>query len=489
MQHGLARSSGSRQRGAFVILAFAISLILPAGSGAAGGLSTPSFVRSWEATPEGIQVAVDPGGDILVLTRKSTNARQVFRFTAEGAPVADGGFEVPGQYGGLATDSAGHVYVAGSGELRMYTSTGGLLATFELERPVQGRVAVDANDHVYLTESGGNSAPVINEYAFEGGEPTLVHTAPFIGDADPIYVPQGYFDVVTDSTGYVYANGNSTSNRYIARFPPGFVGPHELLDDCSGAGYYNCFPGSGLAIAMSRFTSGDEEALYVAGGRTDTSVSTRGTQVHSLTRPTGGRQHFGPQPDPSGAGVSAFDVAASPCRASVYTLNAVFGGPNGTFSGNRIEQYDTHVAPTACAGPRVAAIGDLNKRVYRLRAVKSAPGPCTRCAAILPSGEFARPGAGRRLPRGAATAKPTRGAKLKFDTSVGGDLTFAFRGPRGKKAKRRGGFVYAAHVGPNTVRFTGVIRKGRPLAAGSYRATVRTVDGATVERFKVQLAR
>ena len=167
-------------------------------------------------------------------------------------------------------------------------------------------------------------------------------------------------------------------------------------------------------------------------------------------------------------------------------LNNVFGAPGGTFSGNRIEEYSTQVEPTACATLPVAAIGGLNKSLYKLRPIKGAKGPCLQCAAILPSGEFAQRGdaPGTR----ALGAKPKRGADLKFDASVAGDLTFTFSGPRGKRAKPRGGFVYAAHLGANSVRFSGVIAE-RPLPPGVYRGTVRTIDSATADRFKIEISR
>jgi hypothetical protein len=479
---------------AFATAVLAIALVAPSAAGAAGALSTPSFVRSWESQPAGTfgtQLAVDPTGDVLLLAKADGGSSLVFRWTADGTPVS--ALLVPrvGPAAGLATDAVGHIYIAGYGALRMYTSSGGLLATFPLSRPMQGKMASDPNGHLFLTESvlttqvpGGD--PVINEYGLDTGEPVLLHTAAFPGTAADGYSPPGFFDVAVDSAGNVYGNGVSTTNQFIARFPPGLAGPTDFIDSCSGAA---CSVGFGLAIANSRFSSGDEEALYVAGGRTSGTPPTDGTQVDTITPPISGRETFGPQPGPGGGFASAVDVAASPCHASVYTLSNIFGGPGSTFSGNRIEQYDTHVPPTACGTLPVAVIGGLNKSLYRLRPIKGAVGPCTPCAALLPTGEFAERAVGAESQPGAHQPNPKQGAKLKFDASVAGDLTFTIRGPLDGHTRRQGGFVYAAHLGANAPRFSGVMRrKHHPLDPGIYRVGVKTIDGATVERFKIQMA-
>jgi hypothetical protein len=132
-------------------------------------------------------------------------------------------------------------------------------------------------------------------------------------------------------------------------------------------------------------------------------------------------------------------------------------------------------------------IGALNKARYKLRPIKGAVGPCAVCARILPSGEFAEPDVGPQGQPGAHPPNAKQGAKLRFDASVAGDLTFTFRGPLDGHTKRQGGFVYPAHLGANAPLFSGVMRKHHPLDPGTYRAAVRTIDGATVGRFKFEI--
>jgi hypothetical protein len=109
------------------------------------------------------------------------------------------------------------------------------------------------------------------------------------------------------------------------------------------------------------------------------------------------------------------------------------------------------------------------------------PGPCTVCAPFGPSGEFIR----RPAEGTTALAKGKGGTTLKFKASVPGDLTFTFR----KKARKLGGFVYAAHEGKNRLRFTGAIQPRRPLAPGRYKVAVTTVKDEVVGRLRVDVKR
>ena len=290
------------------------------------------------------------------------------------------------------------------------------------------------------------------------------------------------------SDGSIFANGVSATSRFIVRYTPGLGGPPLAIDECSGPDFYSCFPGYGLAVTPTKFTSGDEDALYVASGRTDTSVGASGTQIHSLTRPVGGLAIFGPQSD--GVFETALDVAGSPCRASVYVLNNLFGNPDGTFSANQIEQYATQVPATPCAQILGGSIGKFSKPKYKLRPLASATRPCVPCAGFTASGEFIRPAAGKSG-LSAANRKARRGIKVRFDATAPGDLTFTVRGPLGgdRKARSRGGFVYDAAQGSNTLKLTGVIKPRRPLAPGTYKVKVSSTNRAAQGGFKLEVAK
>ena len=489
---GACRTCVVNLRATFVFLSasFAI-LIAPSDlAGAAGQLTTPSYAGSWNlptnAPDESArQIAVAPSGDVYVLTSRPPGISRILHFTHDGTLVDEAATQTGAR--GIATDGAGHVLVAGAGKLLKLTSGLGVLAEYDLARETQGRIAYEAGGHLLVTESGDGAEPVITRYALGGGAPVAVASASFPGAADLGYTPPGFFDVAAGSDGSIYANGVSTTSRFIVRYTPGLGGPPAPVDECSDANFYACFPGYGLAIAKTHFSNGDEDALYVAGGRTDTSVNTTGTQVHSLTRPLGGRATFGPQSD--GVPETANDVAASPCRASVYVLDNLFGGPGGTFSGNQVEQYTTHVPATVCTGIPEGSVGAFSKPKYTLRPLASATRPCVPCAGFAASGDFVGPAAGRHTLASLKRRAP-RGTDVVFEATAAGDLTFAFRGPLGGNGqpRARGGFVYDAVQGSNTLKLTGVIKPRKPLAPGVYRVAVSSAAGQPQGGFRLKVA-
>jgi hypothetical protein len=472
--------------GAALVVAAAVAVAAPSAAVAAGTLQVPSFVNLWQvANSAGAsQIAVSPTGAVYVVHRTPGGDSRVQKFAADGTPIPGEGFVVPDTpLYALGIDSQGHLFVAGEsdGELLEYTSTGGQLASFKLAREVQGRMEIGIDGHLYVTENDYGGAPVLDEYSLAAPKPKLVNTGAFPGTASNCCFPPGFFDVALDSAGNAYVNGNSTTSRFIGYFGPGLAGSPSTILSCANQGN-TCSPGYGLAIAPTRFDTGDEPALYVANGASNIATVTSGrTEVYSLTPPVGPRGAFGPQPDPPPTFSSSLDVAASPCKAAVYVLDNVFGAPGATFSGNRIERYDTHVPPAACGGLQAAVIGKFKKPALTLVPLPKPPGPCTVCAPFGPSGEFIR----RPTEGTTALAKGKAGATLKFKASVPGDLTFTFR----RKARKVGGFVYAAHEGKNKLRFTGAIQPRRPLAPGRYKVAVTTVKDKVVGRLKVDVKR
>jgi hypothetical protein len=474
-------------------VAAAAALAAPSAAVAAGTLQVPSFVNVWQV-PNSVgasQIAVSPTGAVYVVNKTPIGDSRVQKFAVDGTPIPGEGFVIPDTpLYALAIDSQGHVFVAGEndGQLLEYTSTGGELASFKLAREVQARMEIGGDAHLYVAENDYGGASVLDEYSLAGPKPKLVHTGAFPGTVQTGYFPPGFFDVALDSAGNAYVNGASTTQRFIGYFAPGLAGAPTTILSCANPSN-TCSQGYGLAIVRSRFDTGDEQALYVANAASNLATITSGrTEVYSLTPPVGPRGAFGPQPDPPPTFSSSLDVAASPCYGAVYILDNVFGGPGFTFSGNRIERYDTHATSSGCTnGLQAAVIGKFTKSNYTLVPLPKPPGPCTVCAPFGPSGEFIRRPAKTSTP----LAKRKGGATLKFKASVAGDLTFTFRGPveRGKKAKKRGGFVFAAHQGKNKIRFTGAIQPRRPLAPGLYKVGVTTVDREGVGRLKFDVRR
>jgi hypothetical protein len=64
------------------------------------------------------------------------------------------------------------------------------------------------------------------------------------------------------------------------------------------------------------------------------------------------------------------------------------------------------------------------------------------------------------------------GLALRFRASTAADVTLTLKRVAGPGVKTSlGGFVFPARRGRNRVRFSGVMREGRPLSAGVYRVT------------------
>jgi hypothetical protein len=189
---------------------------------------------------------------------------------------------------------------------------------------------------------------------------------------------------------------------------------------------------------------------------------------------------------PGSAFTNVAQVAASPCQHSVYELVNVYGNPGTTFSGNEIQQFDTHGPSVPCASV-IAASVSATVHGYTVIPVPGATGPCVPCAAIRASGAPFPAAAGRAAPDATVSKRIHRGVTLKVKSSAAADLTFQFKKLRpGRKPAAIGGFLYPATAGQNSIRFTGVLRKGRPLRPGKYRVTVTGGKGAVHFRLRVK---
>ena len=120
--------------------------------------------------------------------------------------------------------------------------------------------------------------------------------------------------------------------------------------------------------------------------------------------------------------------------------------------------------------------------------------PCIPCILLGKSGVEAGRDRRRIARRSRRRRRQTRapggkGLKLKFESTAAADVSFLFRGPtEGKgKPKKRGGFLYAAGAGTNKLKFTGVLKKGKPLRPGTYKTTVSDAAGQTLEKFKTKV--
>ena len=471
------------------VMAASLSILLLAASASAAFVA-PSFLRQWDLGPaEGSHsarsIATDPFGDVYVLIEIGGGVGRVLKYHDDGTPVNGQWLDpVPAQ-GALATDPLGHVYIATRTELFEFTSSGGLLGEFEPVRFAGGPIAIDGSGHVYANGTDGKGLlRALNEYAFTEGDFQLLHSAPYPGTPNGSFLPFGFFGLAVDPLGNVYASGISSTDRFLIKFGPELSEPTSYLEDCP-ASVVTCAGGFGLAYTSSDVstTAGEEPTLYASAGyRSGDSANFYRMGVYGIAAgPPGSSQYlgsFGQVPVPSGSFTSVGQVAASPCHAAVYELVTEFGGPNNTISGNAVQEFDTHALATPCAAQLVAVVSGFARR-YVLRAGKRGSGPCVPCAAVLPSGAFAAPHEG-------TAGKGKDGVRLRFRSSAAADARFILRRIGGEGPKRKlGGFVYAAHAGPNAPRFSGVLGKGRRLTAGIYEVTVTA--GGNQEDFKLEV--
>jgi hypothetical protein len=483
----------------------------PSASAVRANFIAPSFVRQWDPGPPAanfkgaIAIDADPFGDVYVLRVTSSTGGGGFRiqkYRHDGTPVS-GAFDAtqPGFVpGGLATDAQGHVFVSVSGgvnnaHLREYTSGGGLLGEFDAPQLQGTAIAFDPAGHLYGNGWDAAHKPALNEYVVSGGTVPLIASTPYPGSPNGGFFPYNFIGLTTDDAGNVYASGESTTDRFLAKYAPGLTGQIGLLEDCPKE--TACFGGFGLAFTHTGFLSGPTPTLYsgggYGGGAAPSNFYRMGIYSTAADVPSGSKSDylgsFGPAPVTSGAFASAPLVAASACHAAVYLLVSEFGGPNSTFNGNEVQQFDTHVPPTPCAVPVASAVSGFKQKYTMKKPASNTPKPCTPCAELLASGQFAT--ASRAVPSGIATGsrKRTRGGVLlRFNSSAAADVTFLFtKKPKGKKPRKLGGFVYAAQAGANSLRFSGILHRRKALRPGTYRVSVS--GGAESRRFKLIVAK
>ncbi len=485
-------------------------------------LTHPSFVRQWDpgspsadSSTGARSITVDPFGNVYVLRVLSGTGAGSFRvqkYAHDGTPIASG-FDNPLTgfvNDGFATDPQGHVFVTVPGGsagavVREFTSGGGELAQLNVPRLVGTTIAFDTSGHMYGNGRDAAGNPALNEYMLSGGSVALLNSTPYPGSPNTGFFPYNFFSVATDAAGYVYASGVSSAGPFLNKYGSGLSGPIGQLEACSVAG--SCFGGFSLSFGYSLLlSSGTTPTIFSGGGygggvsssnfykagvyRTDADVPT--------VRTTDYLGSFGPDPVPGGAFASAAQLAASPCHAAVYLLASVYGGPNSTYSGNEVQEFDTHAAATLCAIPPIAAVAGFKKSYVLKKLGKKGSKPCTPCAELLRSGALARASDSQLAASSAARSKHSKkkkkraGVKLRFRSAAAADVTFLFTRVGGKghgrhKRKRLGGFIYAAHAGRNAFRFSGALHKGRPLHRGRYRVTASGGQGK--QRFRLVIKR
>jgi hypothetical protein len=487
-----------------VALIASVAVAWPATAGAVK-FTEPTPVLQWDPGPPtnffgAKAITVDPFGDVYVVRVTGTSGGgsfQIQKYKHNGAPIA-GPFDAPQTgfaSGGLATDPQGHVFVvvpggATSAHLREFTSGGGELG--ELNAPqLQGTtIAFDGAGHLYGNGYDAAHNPALNEYAISGETVQLIASTPFPGSPNTEFAPFNFLGLTTDDAGNVYASGESTGARFLAKYSPGLSSLSGYLESCPSKG--PCFGGFGLAFTHTGFGAEVVPTVYAGGGYgggASTSNFYRMGVYETAVPPPSSTAYlgsFGPAPVPGGAFASAPQVAASPCHAAVYVLASVFGGPNTTFNGNQVQEFDTHAPATPCAVPVVSAVSAF-KPSYVMKKAGRSPRPCTPCAELLASGAFAQAGRASTASAGATSSKgkPKPGILLRFQSSAAADVTFLFskKGRKPKARKRLGGFVYAAQAGENVFRFSGALHRGHPLAPGTYR--VQASGGAGKQSFRL----
>ncbi len=406
----------------------------------------------------------------------------LLRFKPDLTPVFDRKITEDGP---IATDSAGRVFVGEFSGLRQYTSNGTQLGEWKTSNGSKGGMSSDSTGHLYVPEFKGGK-PFLNEYALVSGTPTVVASTPYVGTPTSGSIPVNFFDTAVDGEGDVYASGRTQApeTRFIHRYGPDLTGPPFTVKSCStGSG---CGTVYGLDVPRLKTLSGPSDFLIA----TNQSLN---IQVYS-TAPSG--TPVGSFPVELAAGsplASPIDFASSDCTGSLYVLLNVFGGPNGTFSGSRIQRYTTGAATGPCPSPPLVSLkGGLGKQQYKLVPNPGADEPCIPCVVLSRSGAEVEPRPARNEAAGwRANRRPHRskGLKLRFKAAAAADVRFLFRGPtEGKgKPKPRGGFLYAASAGTNKITFTGVLKNGKPLRPGTYKTTVTDAERARVESFKTKI--
>jgi hypothetical protein len=504
----------------FAVALLAALAAAPAATAAPAIFIAPSFIRQWDPGPptsnfqDAKAITVDPFGDVYVLRITGTSGAgsfQIQKYQEDGTHIA-GPFDVPQTgfpAGGFATDPQGHLFVTVPGgptssHLREFTSGGGELGELNTPQLLGTAIAFDAAGHLYGNGYDAAHNPALNEYTVSGSTAQLINSTPYPGSPNTGFFPYNFFGLTTDDAGNVYASGKSTSSSFLAKYSPGLSSLTGYLESCPSSGD-GCFGGFGLAFTNTGFTTGVTPTVYAGGGYGGGAASTNFYRM-GIYRTAGDVPSvssgdylvsFGPAPVPSGAFANAPQVAASPCHAAIYILASVFGGPNGTFNGNEVQEFDTHAPATPCAVPAVSVVSGFEKS-YKLKKPSNTSTPCVPCAVLLPSGAFAQASAASVASLGATVSKRRKkrrsGVLLRFNSSAAADVTFLVnklpaRKRHGKRhgVRKLGGFVYAAQPGQNSLRFSGVLRKGHQLRPGSYKVLV--FGGGNKRRFHLTVVR
>ena len=472
----------ARTRSALLaVAATAVASLALAGQGfAQATLVAPQKVAERDTTGL-IEITTDPFGRLYAITSEPFTSSRLLKFQADLTPI----FDHQTAFGrAIASDSAGRLFVAGNTEMRRYSSNGGLLGSWDLAGGIPGGMSSDASDRFYLPEFDAGQNPVLNEYAVVGGTPTVVASTPYVGTPNGGFIPITFFETAVDAERDVYASGvtDGPNTRFIYRYGPDLAGPPFTIKSCA-LGEAGCGWANALDVVRLQTINGPGDYLvadnYLSGDLQVYSTGPSGAPVGTL----------GVDLEPGSPTAIPSDFASSDCTGSFYVLLSVFGNPGGTFSGSRIQRYDTGTSTGPCPTPPLVKIAGLGKQKYKLIPKVGADGPCIPCVLLDKSG--VEVGA-RPAPRQAIAAKvdrPAKGLKLRFASDVAGDVTFLFRGPleaRGKP-KRRGGFLYAAAAGPNQLKFTGVLKKGKAMRPGTYKTRVADAEGNTLEKFKTRV--
>ncbi len=488
-------------RATAVIAALGLACFSAMASPASAAFVAPSPIRQWSTGPSNANLSVSGvdvarSGDVYAL-RYGPGSFRVLRYRSDGAPL-------PGQWanvrgftsGGLTTDPVGHVFIAGafgqgSGRLLEYTADGGLLAAIPAKRLFGSSLDTDRLGHIFATGHSASGHASVNEYSISGARSKLIGTAAYPGTPSASFLPANFLGIAVSPSGNLYASGSSTTTNFLARFTGGLGAPVSYLERCP-ATTDACFGGFGLEVAGTAFPPDPAQPMvYAAGGYGNGADSgnfyVTGT-YRSFGDPSQYQGSFGPIPPPGSTPPVPFDAAASPCGGSLYTLNSRFGGPGMTYDGVVAQEFDTHAPASPCPPPPRAGLSGLKRR-YTLRAAQHATSPCTPCAELLPSGRYAN----RATAAGSiasARRRPRAGVVLRFRASAAADVTFAFRRVAGQGPKASlGGFLFPARKGRNRVRFSGLLREGRPLSAGAYRVSASAGAGRRHLRLRILASR
>lgn len=489
------RSFGPRFAGLPFLIAALISLLLA--STASAAFVAPSFIRQWQlpSPSGGSGTAVDPFGNVFVISGVGPGQDKVSKFTHDGVAAGAPWPATISGTSGIAVDPAGRVHVIVGSQLLEFTNGGGFLGGLKLPGSSAGPLAFDAAGNLY-SNGIGKGGRTVNEYHFNGTKWKLIHSAPYPGTPHPGFAPQGFLGLSVDSDGSVYGSMISTTNRSLLKFPASLGGAATFLEDCAAnVQIPTCF--SGFRIAFTRAdvsTTGPEQpVVFAAGGYGggNTSGFYRMGVYATNGGPPGTSRYlgsYGQQPVPGNFFTNVASVSASPCRAAVYEQVNIFGNPNNTFSGYAVQEFDTHAAATPCAIAFTASVKGFAKRYVLHKRAKSAQRPCAPCASLLPSGAFASRGERTGVASKKNKKKQKTGVVIGYKSSAAADTTFLFKRVAGHGPKKKlGGFVNAAVAGKNSLRFTGALRKGRRLGPGVYRVTASA--GQNKRRFKLVVRR